>query len=220
VSSSDRRIVRYAFRERLVHVFAAVSYVYLLLTGLAFWSPALYWLAIVLGGGFLSRLFHPWIGLVFTIAVVWMYAIWRRDMRVTAQDRAWRAAMMSYVRNEDDKVPPAGRFNYGQKMLFWVMFLGGVALFLSGVVLWFVAEVPREWRWLLMAATLVHPIAALITIGGFIVHLYMGLFVVPGGASAILHGHVTDEWAKAHHPQWHAEVGSQRGPTPPAPGRL
>ena len=48
-----------AFRAR------AVSYVYLLLSGLAFWTPAFYWIAIVLGGGFLTRLLHPWVGLVF-----------------------------------------------------------------------------------------------------------------------------------------------------------
>ena len=82
-------------------------------------------MAIVLGGGFLSRRLHPWVGVIFTLAVAAMYVTWRRDMKVTPEDRAWRAAMASYVRNEDADVPPAGRFNYGQKMLFWVMALGG-----------------------------------------------------------------------------------------------
>ena len=31
--------------------------------------------------------------------------------------------MGHYVRNEDARVPAAGRFNYGQKQLFWVMVL-------------------------------------------------------------------------------------------------
>ena len=117
----SRPIVRYDFRERIVHATAGLSYVYLLLTGLAFWTPALFWLAIVLGGGYLSRLLHPWIGLVFTAAVVAMYVTWRRDMKTTPEDRVWRKAMRRYIRNEDEHIPPAGRFNYGQKMLFWVM---------------------------------------------------------------------------------------------------
>lgn len=202
MTTGARRIVRYTFRERLVHAVAAVSYVHLLLTGLAFWTPWLYWLAIVLGGGYVSRLLHPWAGLVFSVAVAAMYATWRRDMRTTADDRAWRKAIGHYVRNEDAQVPPAGRFNYGQKTLFWLMVGGGVALLLSGVVLWWVAAVPGELRAVREAAVLVHAAAALATIGGFIVHVYMGVAVVPGGLSAIVHGEVTDAWARHHHPLW------------------
>jgi len=188
----------------MTHAAAAVSYVYLLLTGLAFWSPALFWLAVVLGGGYLSRMLHPWAGLVFAASVLLMYRRWRGDMRATPEDRAWRAAMGHYVRNDDARVPPAGRFNYGQKVLFWVMFLGGMALLASGLVMWFVADL-SEWRTLLYAATLMHVVAALLTIGGFIVHVYMGVAVVPGGVSAILHGEVTEDWARTHHPLWRRE---------------
>lgn len=206
---SSRRIVRYNFQERLLHVVAALSYVYVLLTGLAFWTPWLYWIAIALGGGYVSRVLHPVIGLVFTAAVVWMYVIWRRDMRATPEDRAWRRAMVHYIRNEDAQVPPAGRFNYGQKTFFWVMVVGGAVLLLSGVVLWLVAATPWELRGLRYAAVLLHAVAALLTIGGFIVHVYMGVAVVPGGLSAILHGEVTEEWARHHHPLWFArEAGA------------
>jgi formate dehydrogenase subunit gamma len=204
--TSPRRVLRYDFRERIVHAGAALSYTYLLLTGLAFWTPWLYWIALVLGGGYVSRMLHPWVGLLFAAVVFVMYAQWRRDMRTTPEDRVWRRAMTHYVRNEDTLVPPAGRFNYGQKTLFWVMVLGGLALLVSGLFMWFVAAVPREFMFVRAVATLVHAVAALITIGGFIVHLYMGLAVVPGGISAILHGEVTEEWARHHHSLWNAET--------------
>jgi formate dehydrogenase subunit gamma len=196
------RIVRYRFGERLVHWIAALSYVYLLLTGLAFWTPALYWLAIVLGGGFLARAMHPIVGVLFAAIVLWMYAMWRRDMRVTAADRRWRKAMGHYARNEDDRVPPAGRFNYGQKALFWVMVWAALVLLASGLVLWFPEAFASDRRIVRDVAVLVHAVAALITIGAFIVHLYMGLAVVPEGLSAMLHGEVSDEWARHHHPLW------------------
>jgi formate dehydrogenase subunit gamma len=202
MTTRGRRIVRYGFAERFVHATAAVSYVYLLLTGLAFWTPALYWLAVVLGGGYLSRALHPWMGLVFVAVVVWMWVAWKRDMRITAEDRQWRQAIRHYVRNEDASVPPAGRFNYGQKMLFWLMAWGGVALLVSGLVMWFVASVPWELHWVRLLATLVHAVAALLTMGGFIVHVYMGVAVVPGGLGAIVHGEVSEEWARHHHPLW------------------
>ena len=200
--TSTTRILRYSFAERLIHGLSALSYVYLMLTGLAFWTPALYWMAIVLGGGYLSRVLHPWIGLVFTIAICWMLGSWRRDMRVTPADREWGRAMKHYMRNEDELVPPAGRFNLGQKQFFWLMIVSGFALLVSGVVMWFVASVPGQLALVRQIAVLVHAIAALATIGGIIIHIYMGLAVVPGGLHAIVHGDVSEPWARHHHGLW------------------
>lgn len=203
--SAPRRLVRYAFGERLVHASAAISYVYLLLTGMAFWSPAFYWLAIGLGGGYLSRGLHPWVGLVFALVVGRMFVMWRGQMRTTDADRAWRRAMAHYVRNEDDRVPPAGRFNFGQKQLFWVMSWAALVLLASGIVLWVPQSFPPALAWVREVSILAHAVAALVTMGAFIVHLYMGLAVVPGGLHAILHGDVSDEWARHHHPLWRDE---------------
>jgi formate dehydrogenase subunit gamma len=202
------RIVRYKFGERVAHMAAAFSYVYLVLTGLAFWMPSLFWLAVVLGGGFLARALHPWIGIVFSVVVAWLFVKWRREMATTDADRAWRKAIGHYIRNEDDRVPPAGKFNFGQKQLFWLMVWGGLALLVSGLALWVPDVMPpivRPW------AVLVHGLASLVTIAGFIVHVYMGLAVVPGGLHAIVNGEVTEEWARHHHPLWAAEVSESRG---------
>jgi len=148
------------------------------------------------------RALHPIAGFVFAAVVLWMYVLWRADMRITDRDRAWRRAIGHYVRNEDDRVPPAGRFNYGQKMLFWVMVWSALVLLVSGIVLWVPHLVPADLRVVRELAIVVHASAALITIGAFIVHLYMGIAVVPGGLSAILHGEVTEAWARHHHPLW------------------
>jgi formate dehydrogenase subunit gamma len=196
------RIVRYNLRERLVHAAAGITYVYLLLTGLAFWTPALYWLAIVLGGGYLSRLLHPWIGLVFSGFLLVMWASWRREMKTRPEDRAWRKHIVEYMTNQDEKVPPAGRFNYGQKQFFWLMVIAGVALIVSGIVLWGITSVPGELAWVRYAAILIHSVSGLVTMGLFIVHLYMGIAVVPGGLAAIVHGDVTSKWARQHHSAW------------------
>ena len=104
--------------------------------------------------------------------------------------------------NHDVNVPPAGRFNYGQKQFFWLMVIAMWALLVSGVVLWGIASVPGEMAWLRYTAILVHSVSALATIGLFIVHLYMGIAVVPGGLSAIVRGEVSSEWARQHHPLW------------------
>ncbi len=206
---ADGTVLRYTLRERLLHLLVGLTYVYLLLTGLAFYSPHLYWLAVVLGGGPTARVWHPLVGVVFLIGLAWMYVIWHRDMRMTEIDRLWMKSLRSYVRNEDENLPPAGRFNPGQKQFFWVMFWSSILLFLSGLVLWFIEYVPWNWRILRYAAVLVHTGAALVTIGGFIIHIYMGVAVVSGGFTSIIRGKVSKAWAKMHHPLWFDEITTE-----------
>ncbi len=127
------RILRYTFVERLMHWLSALSYVYLLLTGLAFWSPWLFWIAVVLGGATISRELHPWAGLLFVAATFWMYRTWADQMRETEVDKEWWRALPHYIRNEDELVPKIGKYNAGQKSLFWGFFWCGIVLLLSGV---------------------------------------------------------------------------------------
>jgi formate dehydrogenase subunit gamma len=110
--------------------------------------------------------------------------------------------MGHYMRNEDALVPPAGRFNFGQKQFFWLMVICAAALLVSGLVLWFTSSIPRELQAVRYLAVLIHAIAALATIGGIIIHIYMGVAVVPDGLHAILHGEVSEQWARHHHGLW------------------
>ncbi|HLY63753.1 MAG TPA: formate dehydrogenase subunit gamma [Terriglobia bacterium] len=205
-SDSEERILRYSFGERVLHWVAGLSYIYVLLTGLAFWSPYLFWISILFGGGPTARYWHPWMGLVFTAAMARMYLIWRRDMQTMPEDREWAKHVGDYIRNRDENLPPIGRFNIGQKQFFWLMFFGGIALLLSGVALWFVNEIPWSWRWLRYTAVLVHSVAALLTIGGFIIHVYMGTAMVRGGFTSIIRGEVSSTWARMHHRLWYEHV--------------
>ena len=81
---------------------------------------------IVLGGGYLSRVLHPWVGLVFAAAVAWMFVHVARATCAspTATARGARRSATTCA-TKTMRVPAAGRFNYGQKMLFWVMAWGG-----------------------------------------------------------------------------------------------
>lgn len=210
-SPSDRftphgHVLRYEFHERLTHWIAAGSYIYCLLTGLAFWSPWLLWIAVVLGGGQISRTLHPWIGLIFVGSVFGMFAMWSSQMHFEPVDRAWWQSLHYYIRNEDDKMPPAGRYNAGQKMLFWTFFWAGILLLLSGAVLWFPERIPWSWRWLRYTAVIVHPVAALLTIANFMIHIYMGVFAERGAFGSVIRGDVSLAFAKRYHPGWYKEI--------------
>jgi formate dehydrogenase subunit gamma len=203
------RVLRYSFHERAIHWLAGASYVYLLLTGLAFWSPWLFWLAMVCGGDTISRELHPWFGALFVIAVVLMYSMWGREMRETPQDRVWWQNVGHYVRNEDEKMPSADRFNPGQKLLFWGFFVNGLVLLITGVILWFPESMPLFLRGL---AAIVHAICALLTIGLFIIHVYMGTAMERGAFGSVIRGDVSRAWAAKHHRTWYEQI--LRGSTP------
>jgi len=200
------RVLRYPFSERANHWIAALSYVYLLLSGLAFWSPWLFWIALILGGGQISRALHPWVGLIFTYAVMRMYLYWAPQMHATEVDRQWWRSLAHYVRNEDDQMPPAGRYNAGQKALFWSFFYATSVLLLTGVALWFSEWIPWNLRWLRYISVFLHPVAALFTIANFLIHIYMSVFAERGAFGSVIRGDVSLEFAKRYHPGWYEEI--------------
>jgi formate dehydrogenase subunit gamma len=199
-------VLRYTFKERLNHWVAAGSYLYLLGTGLAFWSPWLFWLAAVFGGGQPARMLHPWVGLIFTLSLWYMYSLWSRQMRFQQVDREWWNSLRYYITNQDDKMPPAGRYNAGQKLLFWSFFYAGLVLLLTGLVLWFTDSLPWSLRWLRYASVILHPVAALVTIANFMIHIYMGVFAERGAFGSVIRGDVSMAFAKRYHPGWYDEI--------------
>jgi formate dehydrogenase subunit gamma len=205
-SGGEDLIPRYTFAERANHWIAALTYIYLLATGLAFWSPYLFWLAAVVGGGFTARFWHPWVGLVFVASFLWMFLQWRRDMRVDANDVAWFRSIVHYLRNEDSLLPPTGRFNFGQKLFSWGMFYSTILMLLSGIVLWWTEDLPWSLRYLRYAAILVHASVAMITIGLFLLHVYMGTIMEEGSFGAMVHGTVTRAWARTFHRTWYDDL--------------
>jgi formate dehydrogenase subunit gamma len=199
-------VPRYTFAERANHWIAALAYIYLLATGLAFWSPYLFWLAAVVGGGFTARFWHPWVGLVFVVSFLWMFLLWRGDMKVDANDRAWFRSIAHYIRNEDSQLPPTGRFNFGQKLFTWGMFYSTILMLLSGIVLWWTESLPWSLRYLRYAAILIHAAVAMITIGLFLLHVYMGTIMEEGSFGAMVYGTVTRAWARTFHRAWYEQI--------------
>ncbi len=200
--SPEIRIPRFDAYERVMHWMSALSFVYAALTGLAIWSPKLYWLAALSGGGFVIRGTHPWAGVIFTAVMGWMFARWAKTMGLDADDRVWLGKMEKYATHKHDELPESGRFNAGQKMLFWSQVLTALGLLGSGVVLWFPESAPRTLR---LAAIALHPLAAIGSIAGIIVHVYMGVAAVPQSMRAMLRGYVVPEWARFHHAKWYRE---------------
>ena len=129
---AERLFLRFTFFERILHWVVGVTFVLLLATGLAFAYPALFWLTALLGGGPSARVLHPWIGMLFTAGMAAMIVVWFRDMFLSDSDRRWLRAVRAYATRDSANVPPAGKYNAGQKMFFWVQGALAVVFVASG----------------------------------------------------------------------------------------
>jgi formate dehydrogenase subunit gamma len=127
-------------------------------------------------------------------------------MAIDNDDRVWVDRIQFYIQNDDDKLPPVGRFNWGQKLFFWGMIYSIILLLLSGVVLWFTESLPWSWHILRYIAILVHASVALITIGLFLIHVYMSTFLEQGSLGSMIQGTVTRAWAWTFHRKWYDQV--------------
>jgi len=132
-----------------------------------------------------------------------MFRNWAAQMKLDGDDRIWLKNAHRYATHDEEGLPEASRFNAGQKMLFWVQSICAIILFSSGTVLWFPEAMPRSLR---LAAILIHPAAAVVSIGGIIVHIYMGTAAVPEAFRGMIQGQVRGAWAASHHPKWYREV--------------
>jgi formate dehydrogenase subunit gamma len=199
-------VVRYSLAERILHWFVALTFIYLMLSGFAIGYPRMAWLYDVLGGGQTVRFLHPIVGIAFTVGFVLMLVVWVRDMVFDAKDRAWTRDLRNYVREGHSSVD-IDRFNAGQKGYFWFAIVTGVLLLVTGIPLWFPELMSAGWN---QFARLLHHVVFLLTVGGFIIHVYMSTVMLPGTMPGMTGGRVTRAWAAWHHPSWFRKQEADR----------
>jgi formate dehydrogenase subunit gamma len=202
---------RYTTAARINHWITAASLVLLAISGLALFHPILYFLTSLFGGGSNTRAIHPWIGVVLFFGFFglflrfWKANLWKRE------DGTWMARLYDVLTAHDEKLPEVGKYNAGQKMVFWLMSILIIILILSGLVLWdqyFFEYTSIEQK---RIAVLVHAIGAITIICVWIVHVYAAIWV-RGTIPAMVRGHVTGGWAWRHHRKWLRElVSGKRG---------
>ena len=129
----NRLIKRYSPGERTNHWAIALTFILLALSGLALFHPAFFWLSNLFGGGPWTRILHPFIGLVmFFCFVVFAGHMWRNNI-MTKADRQWLSQLDDVIDNREEKLPEVGKYNAGQKLLFYVLILCMLGLFVSGI---------------------------------------------------------------------------------------
>jgi formate dehydrogenase subunit gamma len=208
----ERSIVRYRAATRINHWSVAICFVLAALSGLAMFHPAMFWLSNLFGGGPWTRVLHPFIGVAMVLLFTGLAVKFWTDNYLSDLDWQWLRKIMDVVNNREDRLPAVGKYNAGQKMLFFTLVACLAGLLLTGIVIWrayFSAFFPIE---IIRLAALLHAAFAFVLISAIIVHIYAAIWV-KGSVPAMTRGKVTPGWAWKHHRLWFREMmrTSRRG---------
>ena len=208
-----RTIERSTANERTNHWFVAIAFVLSAISGLALFHPALYWLSALLGGGTWTRILHPFLGVVMAIGFALLAAALWKFNKMEPRDWQWLRQGRDVVNNREDRLPEVGRFNAGQKLLFFVLVVSILGLLLSGIVLWRQFFSIYFSLGVIRVAAVVHAVCAFVLICAIVVPIYAGIWV-KGSIAAMTRGTVTPGWAWKHHRAWLREKLHATHPRP------
>lgn len=202
-----RLLPRYNDRERMNHWFIALMFVLAGLSGLAFFHPSLFFFTHLFGGGQWARILHPFLGVLMVVAFLFLFMRLWRDNVMNDADKEWSKHMGDMLRGDKSRMPPVGKYNAGQKRVFWLMTTSLVVLLVTGIMFWrpwFAPYFPID---VLRIAVLLHSVAAVVLVITTVVHVYAAIWV-KGTVRAMTRGNVSEAWAKTNHALWHREVTS------------
>jgi len=205
-----KRIYIFSLFQRFIHQVAALSFIILVPTGFIIVFGA------ELGGGSFVRLAKDLHGLAtipFAIVVIPMFLMWLKDAFFNFDDVKWMMIVGGYLSKEKKPVP-AGKFNAGQKMWYWLATLGGMVMIISGAIMYFM-DFDMAWLRemsgltqidLLRFTAIVHNVMGFAVVAMFITHVYMSMFAIKGAVHAILNGHMEEEEVKILHSSYYKKL--------------
>lgn len=216
---SGRTIVRFNAFERFVHWMTASCFIILAISGLNITFGKSLLLPLMSPGAFTTwsqalKYAHNYLSFPFIFGVVLMFLMWLGGNIPNKLDVEWVKRGGGII---GDDHPPAYRFNAGQKMIYWIVVLGGSAVAISGYILMF----PFYGTNILgmQLAQVVHGVVALLFVAAMLGHIYIGTIGMEGAFEAMGSGEVDVNWAKEHHSLWLEEElsGARPGAAAPRP---
>ena len=206
---TGRKIQRWSLVDRTLHWSMAFTFLSLAFTGLMlvygkhFLKPVIsrdIWAMIIYG----AKQFHNYVGPLFAILLFTVMIKWWRKSLFTKVDINWFMKMGGMVGKHKGTHPSADFSNGGEKALFWLLICCGVFIIFSGFILNF--PMFEQTRRDMELSNLVHMLASLVLICGFVFHIYVGLVGIEASLEGMVTGEVDETWAKEHHDIWYEKV--------------
>lgn len=204
----DRMILRTPLPERLCHWAMVVCFFLVAMSGLSWVFPSLNWLNGVFGTPQMARVLHPFFGIGVFLALVYLFIRFVKYNLFVKEDRIWADNIKSVAAGDHSKPLRIGKYNAGQKFLFWGIMLLISVLLISGLVIWrayFAHLFPIP---VLRVALLLHAVAGVGLMLLIIGHIYLALWV-KGSIRGMVTGYVSHAWARVHHDRWYQEIASK-----------
>ncbi len=208
---SGKMVTRFGGLDRFAHWLTAVSFILLGLTGLNLTFGKSLLLPLIGASAFtnlsmLGKMVHNYVSFAFALGLILMFVLWVKDNFPHPRDFVWLAKGGGILGKTH---PPAGRFNFGQKLIFWAVILGGAGISWSGYLLMF----PFQFADLagMQFAAMVHGLLSVLLIAVILGHIYIGSLGMEGAFSAMGTGEVDLNWAREHHSVWAEKLSSGSG---------
>jgi len=202
---SGQKVRRFSSFERFSHWLTAVSFVALALTGLNITFGKIVLLPMIGPEAFSSlsqaaKYVHNFVSAAFVIGLVLIVALWIKDNIPRKVDVDWVRQGGGFIKS---KHAPSGRFNAGEKLVFWFALGAGVGVIISGYLLMFPFYVTDIAG--MQIAQIVHAVIAILFVAVIIAHIYIGTLGMEGAFEAMATGDVDLNWAREHHDLWLAQ---------------
>lgn len=210
IFSHDRKkIFVFSVFNRIVHIIAAIAFILIIPTGFVLVFGTTF------GGGEFVRFckdVHGIATILFVISVIPMLLMWFKDMLPTSDDIKWMMILGGYLNKRKDPIP-AGRFNAGQKMWFWICTFGGIIMILTGAIMFFqdfklefVSSLGISQIDLLRASAIVHNVLGMAVAALFMTHVYMSVFAIKGAIHSIITGYKEEEEVEILHSTFYKKL--------------
>ncbi|MDB5633096.1 MAG: formate dehydrogenase subunit gamma [Tardiphaga sp.] len=212
---SGLKIVRFKTIERFSHWLTAVSFVILGLTGLNVTFGKLLLLPMIGPQAFsdvsqIAKYVHNFVSFAFVVGLILIAVIFIKDNFPAKVDIEWVKKGGGFIKS---KHAPAGKFNLGEKAVFWLSLAAGVAVSVSGYLLLFPFSATNIAG--MQLAQAVHAVVAVFFVALILAHIYIGTLGMEGAFEAMGTGEVDLNWAKEHHDQWLAQQLAKNSPIQP-----
>lgn len=208
-AATGRLIERFDLADRVAHWAMAISFVVMAATGMVL-SFGKYVLLPLVGYtlfswvAMTSKNVHNLLGPVFLLSLGYFIVRYVKDSLPRRYDIDWLRKFGGMFSRQH---VPSGRFNAGEKTLFWGLVCGfSIVLCASGLVL----DFPNmgQGRSIMQDANIIHFCIAVLAIAAALFHIYLGTIGVKGAYAAMRGGVVDETWAREHHEIWYEEVRS------------
>jgi formate dehydrogenase subunit gamma len=203
---SGVKVLRLSGFERFSHWLTAVSFVVLGLTGLNITFGKILLLPIIGPDSFsalsqAAKYAHNFVSFAFVVGLILIVELWIKDNIPRRVDIEWLKEGGGFIKS---KHPQAGRFNAGEKLVFWFALGAGAAVIVSGYLLMFPFYVTDIAG--MHVAQMVHAVVAVLFVAVILAHIYIGTLGMEGAFEAMWEGTVDLNWAKEHHALWLEEM--------------